>query len=81
MLTKRDMNGYNLVEIEMILNYFPHAVWATEEDLRPLRDKFYEPIIQGMQQNLEKVENRQFISLFQGMVLCGPKIFTQSLLN
>jgi hypothetical protein len=33
MLTKRDPNGYNLVEVEMILNYFPHAVWATEEDL------------------------------------------------
>ena len=24
MLAKRDPNGYNMVEIEMILNYFPH---------------------------------------------------------
>ena len=31
MLSKRDLGGYNLVEIEMILNYFPHSVWTTED--------------------------------------------------
>ena len=81
MLTKRDLNGYNMVEVEMILNYFPHAVWSTEEDLKPLMDKFYSPIMDEVVNNLEKVDNRQFISLFQGMVLCGSKIFAKSLLN
>ena len=38
MLTRHD---YNIVEIEQILNYFPHQVWSTEEDMRPLRDSFY----------------------------------------
>lgn len=64
MLTKRDLNGYNMVEVEMILNYFPHSVWKTEEDLKPLKDKFYEPILTEMLNNLSKVDNRQFISLF-----------------
>jgi hypothetical protein len=43
MLTKRE--GYNMVEVEMVLNYFPHMVWSTEDDLKPLRDKFYAPIL------------------------------------
>ena len=64
MLTKRDLNGYNMVEVEMILNYFPHAVWKTEEDLKPLKEKFYDPILNEMLNNFERVDNRQFISLF-----------------
>lgn len=30
MLTKRDPSEYKMVEVEMILNYFPHQVWSTE---------------------------------------------------
>ena len=38
MLTRRDPNGYNMVEIEMILNYFPHTIWGGADDLRSLRE-------------------------------------------
>lgn len=72
MLSRQD---YNIVEIEMILNYFPHSVWATEEDMRPLRDGFYSPLHSTVIQNIQTISNRQFISLFQGMALSGPKIF------
>ena len=44
MLLKRENTMYEMVEIEMILNYFPHQIWASEDQLRPLRDKFYYPI-------------------------------------
>ena len=47
-----------MVEIEMILNYFPHSVWATEDDLKPLRDKFYYPILYGIRDNILKMDNR-----------------------
>lgn len=42
----------------MILNYFPHSVWATEEDLKHLRDQFYEPIFVNITNHLPKVDNR-----------------------
>lgn len=81
MLTKRDVDGYNMVEIEMILNYFPHSVWATEDDLKHLREQFYQPIIDRLTSALSKVDNRAFLSLFQGMTLTGPRTFTQNILN
>jgi len=64
MLTKRDPSGYNLVEVEMILNYFPHMVWSTEEDMKPLREKFYAPLIDTILSNLKTMQGRQFISIF-----------------
>ena len=45
MLTKRDAGSYNMVEVEMILNYFPHQVWASEDQLKPLKEKFYYPLM------------------------------------
>ena len=74
MLTQRD--EYNLVEAEMILNYFPHKIWSTEDELKHLRDKFYAPIFQVVTEYLYKMENRQFIGTFQGFCLCGDKIFS-----
>ena len=62
MLLKRE--EYNIVECEMILNYFPHKVWSTEDDMRHLRDKFYAPIFDLITQNIYKIDNRQFISTF-----------------
>ena len=56
MLTKRQ--EYNMVEIEMILNYFPHSVWATEDDLKHLRDQFYHPITEMITNHIAKVDNR-----------------------
>lgn len=58
MLTKRDPAGYNMVEVEMILNYFPHQVWSTETELKPLRDKFYWPILELIGDNMTKMDNR-----------------------
>lgn len=58
MLTKRDPSDYNMVEVEMILNYFPHQVWSTEEELQPLRDKFYAPILDVVGDNMSKIDNR-----------------------
>ena len=36
---------YNMVEIEMILNYFPHNIWKSEAELTRLREAFYYPIL------------------------------------
>jgi len=77
MLAKRTHEGYNMVEVEMILNYFPHQVWRTEDDMKHLRDKFYAPVMQQLTQNLDLMPNRQFISVFQGLSICGQQIFTQ----
>ena len=33
MLRKRDTSSYNMVEVEMVLNYFPHQFWASEDQL------------------------------------------------
>lgn len=81
MLTKRDASTYDMVEIEMILNYFPHIIWASEDQLKPLRDKFYAPILQNIHSKIDGVENRQLVALFQGMCLCGPNAFDRDLLN
>jgi hypothetical protein len=58
MLTKRDPTDYNMVEIEMILNYFPHQIWATADDLQELKEKFYFPILGNIRHNLGKIDNR-----------------------
>lgn len=81
MVTKRDAEGYNVVEIEMILNYFPHAIWYTDGQLEPIRDKFYGPLISNVEMQIEMMDNRQFVSTFQGWALTGPKVFSQQLLN
>jgi hypothetical protein len=47
-----------MVEVEMILNYFPHQVWSTEAELQPLRDKFYAPILELIDSNMAKMDNR-----------------------
>ena len=36
---------YNIVEIEMILNYFPHLIWLNEDNLIKLKDAFYYPML------------------------------------
>ena len=62
-LVKRN-EEYNMVEIEMILNYFPHMIWSNEDNLSNLRDAFYYPIVMKIQDNLEKLEKRQFLSVY-----------------
>lgn len=58
MLTQRDPSTYDMVEIEMILNYFPHQIWASEDQLAPLREKFYYPILQNVNRHSGLVDNR-----------------------
>jgi len=65
----------------MILNYFPHTVWATEDDMVHLKDRFYMPLLMKLTTNLTTMDNRQFLSTFQGLALAGPKIFSKNLLN
>lgn len=60
----RREEAYSIVEIEMLLNYFPHAIWKSEMDLGRLRDRFYFPIIDQIKEEVDKVDNRQFLSLF-----------------
>ncbi len=60
---------YNLIEIEMILNYFPHNIWKNEPSLNRLKENFYYQILQMIKENVEKVDNRQFLSIFQGLTL------------
>lgn len=81
MLTKRNPEGYNLVECEIILNHFPHQIWRTEDDMKPLRDQFYMPVFDQIETHINEINNRQFISIFQGLTLCGSKILPQNLLN
>lgn len=41
----RRKEDYNMVEIEMILNYFPHNIWKSENALTRLREGFYHPML------------------------------------
>lgn len=58
MLSKRDLGGYNLVEIEMILNYFPHSVWTTEDQFQGLRKDFYQPIFDAVEAQTQSMDSR-----------------------
>lgn len=62
MLRRED--PYTLVEVEMILNYFPHIIWNQEMDLTSMQERFYYPMIMLLKENLDKCDNRQFLSLF-----------------
>ena len=64
MITKRDPSTYDIVEIEMILNYFPHYIWSSEDQLAPLRSRFYESVLGKVEEQVSIVDNRQFIALF-----------------
>lgn len=65
----------------MILNYFPHNIWKSEAELGKLREAFYFPIIHTAKENLDKLDKRQFLSIFQGLTLAGDQIFKPELLN
>lgn len=67
----RRSEEYTMVEVEMVLNYFPHAIWRNEQGLTRLREGFYMPIVQKVVETLPRVDKRQFLSLFQGLTLAG----------
>jgi hypothetical protein len=56
--------NYNIVEVEMVLNYFPHNIWRNENGLIRLKEGFYHPMIQIIKENISKVDKRSFLSLF-----------------
>lgn len=41
----RRKEDYSMVEVEMILNYFPHNIWRNENGLARLSLGFYHPMI------------------------------------
>ena len=43
MLRRRE--DYSLVEVEMVLNYFPHNIWRNESDRKRLSEGFYHPLV------------------------------------
>lgn len=51
-------DDYTMVEVEMILNYFPHAIWKTESELQQMKEAFYYPIVVKIKENVEKTSNR-----------------------
>lgn len=77
----RRKEDYSMIEVEMILNYFPHNIWRNEAGLARLSQGFYYPMIQMVKENISKVDKRAFLSLFQGLTLAGDKVFRPELLN
>ena len=72
---------YTIVEVEMVLNYFPHNIWRNENGLARLSIGFYHPMIQIVKDNISKVDTRTFLSLFQGLTPAGDKVFKPEILN
>lgn len=73
---------YNLVEVEMILNYFPHYIWKHENvSLGRMKEGFYFPLGKIVKENLKNMDNRQFLSVFQGLTLSGEVVLKLDLLN
>ena len=95
LLAQRDpvAEPYTIVELEMTLNYFPHAVWqdvaehshaqsqSENQSIRSMRDRFYKPLIEQAILYLDVLSNEQFVSVFQGLCLCGPSAFHQEAFN
>ncbi len=77
----RRKEEYSMVEVEMILNYFPHNIWRNESGLARLSIGFYHPMVQMVKDNISKVDKRAFLSLFQGLTLAGDKVFKPEILN
>ena len=65
----------------MLLNYFPHIIWKNEATLSKLKDKFYYPILMQIGNNAGRCDNRQFLSLFQGMTIAGESVFKSDMMN
>jgi hypothetical protein len=72
---------YSLVEVEMVLNYFPHGIWRDDPALTRLRETFYYPMIEMIKAHISKVDKRQFLSLVQGLTLVGETIMRAEILN
>ena len=78
---------YTLKEIELLLNYFPHAILQDTQnsevngDITVMRDKFYFPILHHLMGSWEVMTTEQFLAIFQGLTLAGSKVLTPEVLN
>ena len=65
-LCRRDTTEepYTLTEVEMLLNYFPHAVWQEtasqvhNETVQSMRERFYFPVLQALAAGWTQLDNR-----------------------
>ena len=70
---------YTVAEIEMILNYFPHGIWneadstatfgmqsaeANIAGTNSLRSRFYTPLLDQLESQMDILTNEQLISIF-----------------
>ena len=46
-----------------------------------MRKRFYGPIVEQTILQLDVLRHSEFLSIFQGLVLCGPRIFNTDALN
>lgn len=78
---------YSMDEIELVLNYFPHALWKEQSgdsgSIYSLREKFYFPILHvlNIADNWSYLTNQQHLGLFQGLTLAGPHVFKLEIMN
>jgi hypothetical protein len=54
----RREEDYTLVEVELVLNYFPHAIWREDPALTRLRESFYHPLLVLFKDNVGQVSRR-----------------------
>ena len=74
LVARRDVNQepYTTVEIEMILNYFPHSIWYDADqmqqegggDLGSLRTRFYQPLLQQLDSFWDVLTNEELLAIF-----------------
>jgi len=78
---------YTLTEVEMLLNHFPHSLWQEVgsgnigQDIVQMRERFYYPILQTVQNRWSEMKNDQFLATFQGLTLAGPRVLGPKMLN
>jgi hypothetical protein len=74
---------FSLHDIEMLLNYFPHAIWkeSSQQAMIENRETFYFPLIYKIDSNWKNMDNAQFLAIFQGLVLAGPTILKSDTVN
>ena len=56
LLKKQD--EFTFLEIEMILNYFPHNIWKNDPALSRVKDSFYFPILKVIKLHLDNFDKQ-----------------------
>jgi len=57
---------FDLHDIEMLLNYFPHAIWkeSSQPEVMSNREKFYWPLVFKVDKSWEHMNDEQFLGIF-----------------